>query len=86
MQNNRDRRKHPRKSVDRPARIILAAGDEPCRINDVSNGGAKVTTVASGWVPAIFDLEDVFSGVKRTVARVWSKHHQIGVRFMRGRP
>ena len=30
----------------------------------------------------IFDLEDVFSGVKRAVARVWSKHHSIGVRFL----
>ena len=85
MQSRRDQRRHLRKAVDRPARIILAAGDEPCRIQDVSEGGAKLTTPASYWLPTFFDLEDVFSGVRRAVARVWSKHHQIGVRFLRDR-
>ena len=83
MQSRRDQRKHPRKTVDRPARIILAGGNEPCRIQDVSEGGAKLTTAASSWLPTFFDLEDVFSGVKRAVARVWSKHHLIGVRFLK---
>ena len=70
----------------RPARIILAAGDEPCRIQDVSEGGAKLTTIQSSyWLPTFFDLEDVFSGLRRAVARVWSKHHRIGVRFLRDR-
>ena len=45
--SRRDQRRHLRKAVDRPARIILAAGDEPCRIQDVSEGGAKLTTTAS---------------------------------------
>ena len=82
MQNRRDQRRHPRRVVDRPARIVLAAGKEPCRIVDVSEGGAKLTAVSSSWLPKIFDLEDVFSGVRRAVARVWSKHHSIGVRFL----
>ena len=85
MQNRRDQRRHPRRVVDRPARIILAAGNEPCRINDVSEGGAKLTTAASSWLPTFFDLEDVFSGVKRAATRVWSKHHFIGVRFLSDR-
>ena len=71
--------------MDRPARIVLAAGDEPCRIQDVSAGGAKLTTAASSWLPTFFDLEDVFSGVRHAVARVWSQHHFIGVRFLNKR-
>ena len=85
MQIKRDQRRHARKVVDRPARIVLAAGNEPCRINDVSVGGAKLTTASSSWLPKIFDLEDVFSGVRRAVARVWSKHHFVGVRFLNKR-
>ena len=82
MQSRRDQRRHPRRVVDRPARIVLTAGTEPCRIADVSAGGAKLMTVSSSWLPKIFDLEDVFSGVRHAVARVWSKHHSIGVRFL----
>lgn len=85
MQNSHDQRRHPRTAVDRPARIILAAGSKPCRINDVSDGGAKLTTPSSGWLPNSSDLEDVFSGVRRAVARVWSKHHSVGVRFLNKR-
>ena len=81
MQKRRDQRRHPRKAVNRPARVIHAGGSEPCRINDVSVDGAKLTTPSSSWLPKIFDLEDVFSGVSRAAARVWSKHHFIGVRF-----
>ena len=85
MQNRRDQRRHPRRVVDRPARIVLAAGTEPCRIIDISKGGARLSTVSSSWLPRIFDLQDVFSGVRRAVARVWSKHHIIGVRFLNKR-
>ena len=44
------------------------------------DGGARLKTASSSWLPQIFDLEDVFSGVRRAVARVWSRHHAIGVR------
>jgi hypothetical protein len=46
---------------------------------------ATYPKAAPSWLPTFFDLEDVFSGVRRAVARVWSKHHQIGVRFLRDR-
>jgi hypothetical protein len=85
MQISRERRKHPRTAVARPARIILAGGNEPCRIRDLSEGGAKLTTAATSWLPTTFELEDVFSGVKRAVARVWSEHHAVGVRFLSDR-
>ena len=85
MQSRRDQRRHPRKAVDRPARIILAGGNEPCRISDLSEGGAKLTAASVRWLPNFFDLEDVFSGVRRAVARVWSKHHALGVRFLNER-
>ena len=86
MQNRRDQRRHPRRVVDRPARIILVGGNEPCRINDISEGGARLWTASSSWLPHIFDLEDVFSGVRRAAARVWSKQHFIGVRFLDSAP
>ena len=82
MQSMSDQRRHPRRPVDRSARIVLSAGCEPCRITDLSDGGARLTTASSSWLPQIFDLEDVFSGVRRAVVRVWSKHHAIGVRFL----
>jgi hypothetical protein len=81
----RKSRKHRRRRVDRPARIILMAGQEPCRIVDLSEGGALLTTTASNWLPVNFDLADVFSGARRAVTRVWSRHHEVGVRFDVGR-
>jgi hypothetical protein len=51
----------------------------------MSEGGAQITTAATSWLPTLFDLEDVFSGVKRAVARVWSKHHAVGVHFLSDR-
>lgn len=77
-------RKHRRRRVDRPARIILMAGQDPCRIVDLSERGAPLTT-ASNWLPVNFDLADVFSGVRRAVTRVWSRHHEVRVRFDVGR-
>ena len=85
MQKRVDQRRHTRRPVQRPGRIILPGGSEPCRIHDVSVDGAKLTTPSSSWLPKIFDLEDVFSGVRRAAARVWSKHHFIGVRFLNKR-
>ena len=61
---------------------MLSAGREPCTITDLSEGGARLESVSSSWLPQFFDLEDVFSGVRRAVARVWSRHHAIGVRFL----
>ena len=73
------------KPADRPARIKLAGGNEPCRIKGMSEGGAKHTTTGSSWLPTFFDLEDVFSGVRRAVVRVWSKHQFVGFRFLNKR-
>ena len=65
----------------------MAADDfrQQLATRDLSEGGAKLTTAATSWLPTSFDLEDVFSGVKRAVARVWSKHHALGVRFLSDR-
>jgi hypothetical protein len=35
----------------------------------------------SGWLPKSFDLEDVFSGVRRAVETVWQNFSWMGVRF-----
>jgi hypothetical protein len=85
MYSKYERRRHPRKQVDRPARVVLPAGTILCRIKDISEGGARLETEASSWLPPTFELEDVFSGMRRATARVWSLHHWVGVRFLRRR-
>ena len=82
MRYQTERRRYPRRVVDRPAKIILTDGIERCRILDISGQGARLRTSASSWLPDNFELDDVFSGVRRSVARVWSKHHDVGVRFL----
>ena len=53
----------------------------PCRILNVSEGGAKLRPVWKGWVPNAFELRDVFTGVHRAVWTVWNGLSGIGVRF-----
>jgi PilZ domain-containing protein len=85
MYSKNERRRQPRTKVDRPARVVLPAGTIPCRIKDVSEGGARLETKASSWLPPTFELEDIFSGIRRAAARVWSLHHWVGVRYVRRR-
>jgi hypothetical protein len=85
MRSQPDQRRSPRQSVDRPARIVLPGGKLPCRISDVSEGGARLETTSSTWLPNVFGLEDVFKGVSRVVAKVWSESRSVGVRFLNKR-
>ena len=71
--------------IDRPARVVLPAGKAVCRIKDISDDGARIETPSSSWLPKVFGLEDVFKGAQRVVARVWSHHRSVGVRFLSDR-
>jgi hypothetical protein len=51
----------------------------PCRIRDISAGGARLRVECSGWLPVGFDLHDSFSNVKRKVRVVWKKPTSVGV-------
>jgi methyl-accepting chemotaxis protein len=82
-----EKRRYPRRNVDRPAKMFIPEGGSlPCRIRDVSRGGAKLTFAWKGWLPRGFDLQDAFTGVRRAAQIVWSGVNGIGVRFTRTKP
>lgn len=65
-------RRQPRQLVDRPAKIYVAGSDPlPCRVRDISRGGAKLYVFWKGWLPDTFDLADVFAKTRREVRVVW---------------
>ena len=76
-------RRSPRQSVDRPAKIYVGGTEPlPCRIRDISAGGAKLHVFWKGWLPNSFDLADAFSTSRRTVQVVWVDLSGVGVRFV----
>ena len=75
-------RRNPRQPVDRPAKMYVGGAEPlPCRIRDISRGGAKLHVFWKGWLPDTFDLADAFSNTRRTVRRVWAGQSGVGVRF-----
>ena len=82
-----ERRRYKRRTVDRPAKMFVPDGGSlPCRIKDVSRGGARLTFGWTGWLPTGFDLQDAFTGVRRAAQIVWRSVNGIGVRFIRLKP
>ena len=76
-------RRSPRQPVDRPAKIYIGGNEPlPCRIRDISQGGAKLYVFWKVGLPNCFDLEDAFAPTRRTVRVVWSGLDGVGVRFM----
>ena len=62
--------------------MLVPGGDTvPCRILNVSEGGAKLRPGWTGWVPNAFELQDAFTGVRRVALTVWRGLSGIGVRF-----
>ena len=77
-----ERRRSPRHTVDRPAKIIIPGGDTvPARVCNESTDGAMLRVSWRGWLPKGFDLEDAFSGARRAVETVWRNFSWMGVRF-----
>ncbi len=86
IKSRMDRRRYPRRALDRPAKIFIPDGDAlPCRIRNVSRDGAKLSVGWKGWLPGGFYLQDAFTGVRRAVQVVWRGVSGIGVRFTRVR-
>ena len=82
-----ERRRSIRLRVDRPAQILVPGGQAiPCRILDVSEGGAKLRSGWNGWMPHTFELLDAFTGIKRVAPTVWTGLSAIGVRFRDPQP
>ena len=82
-----ERRRYPRRIVDRPAKFhVLDGGSFPCRICDVSRGGAKLRIGWTGALPDGFYLQDAFTGVRRAARIVWRGISAFGVRFTRIKP
>ena len=77
-----ERRRFPRQPVERPAQMLVPGGDTvPCRILNVSEGGAKLRPGWKGWAPNTVELQDAFTGAKRVALTVWRGLSGIGVRF-----
>ena len=80
-----ERRRYKGRTVDRPAKMFVPEGGSlPCRIKDVSRGGARLTFGWTGWLPTGFDFQDAFTGVRRAAAIVWRGVN--GVRFTESNP
>lgn len=76
-------RKEERKPVSRAARIELDSGRSlPCRITDVSSGGALLTVPDSEWLPKTFVIHDTFSDTRRQVQVMWTSPDRAGVRYI----
>ena len=76
-------RRSPRQPVDRPAKIYIGGNEPlPCRIRDISQGGAKLYVFWKGGLPNSFDLADAFASTRRTVRVVWIGLAGVGVRFV----
>jgi hypothetical protein len=81
-----ERRRFPRRAVDRPAKIIITGGGSiPVRISNESEGGEKLSLHWAGWLPKAFDLRDAFSGATRAVQTVWRHVSSMGVQFKNGK-
>jgi PilZ domain len=82
-----ERRRYPRRTVNRPAKFFVPGGGAlPCRIYNVSRGGAKLGIGWKGWLPDAFYLQDAFTGVRRAARIVWRGLSGFGVRFTRAKP
>jgi hypothetical protein len=82
-----ERRRYPRRTVDRPAKFFIPGGGAlPCRIYNVSRGGAKLGVGWTGGLPDGFVLQDAFTGVRRAARIVWRGIAAFGVRFTRIKP
>jgi hypothetical protein len=81
--SGRNGRRHRRKAVWLPAGIDFedGLGLLPCKILDVSDGGARLLVADPERVPETFTL--CFSArVKRKCLLAWRKEMEVGVRYV----
>jgi PilZ domain len=81
-------RKELRQSVNRPATIVVGKDRLLCRIVNVSRMGATLVVPSAVRLPKSFEVEDVFSGIRRRATVAWADDKRadgkkIGVRFER---
>lgn len=79
-----NRRKASRRALNYPAKIVANDGswDRDCRVVDVSDNGARLTTESPSELPADF----VLAFTARTGRRcrlAWTEDKEIGVQFIR---
>jgi hypothetical protein len=88
MQKSADRRRSPRRRLDRRAKIQLAAGALPrdCLITDISDGGIRLY-VEGFEVPDDFVLQLSGEGLAdtgRAYRVVWRLGYEVGAEFVAG--
>jgi hypothetical protein len=80
-----EKRKAPRKTLDRPGWIMAGDGGEPreCRVCDVSQRGARLGVERVNEVPDYFVLRLSVDGrVSRHCIVVWRTRDEVGVEFV----
>jgi hypothetical protein len=92
-EKERDARKNQRRgnrqtfAAPRVARIISVDGTRSfqCKVSDISQSGAKLTTIDAGTVPDTFFLALSANGsAHRSCEIVWRTAKAVGVRFVVG--
>jgi hypothetical protein len=79
-----NRRKSSRRALNYPAKIVANDGswDRDCRVVDVSNEGARLTTASPSELPADFLLAFT-ARTGRRCRLAWTEEKEIGVQFVR---
>jgi hypothetical protein len=77
---NEERRRYPRYAVDLPATVTIGGKRVPCRLANVSSGGALITGLPTVKVGSKVELDMPGTGtVSATVVRLTETH--IGLMF-----
>lgn len=79
----RERRKNFRVEWNSPGTIYNQSGDPgyPCVVNDLSNGGVKISGVIVNEVPDHFTLRIAGDSKTRKCHVLWRKADSLGVEF-----
>lgn len=79
-----NRRKSSRRALNYPAKIVASDGswDRDCRVIDVSDEGARLTTDSPSELPADFMLA-LSARTGRRCRLAWTEEKEVGVQFVR---
>lgn len=77
-----DKRKNARRNSDAPGTIFYNAAHIPCRLENISEGGACVLLANDAAIPPYFVLFIPAEKVERSCSVVWRRGSRIGVQFV----
>jgi hypothetical protein len=75
-------RKSIRRNSDAAGTIYNNVGHIPCRLENISDGGACVQLASDATLPPVFVLIVPSEKLERSCFLVWRNHGRIGVQFV----